>query len=148
MSESRPTPPGDRPDGGPDGGPVDGPVDGAADSSGGATNGDTKSPDKAPAPPGTGKPAPKPEDPLRASRTSGLWFGVVLLAGLLVLLAVFILQNTQSVTIAFFGFEGEAPLAAAILIASAAGALLVVVAGSLRILQLRRRVRRERKRAA
>lgn len=86
------------------------------------------------------------EDPLRGSRTSGIWVAVAALALLLVLLAVFVLQNTQEVTISFFGGDVRAPLAAALLIATAAGALIVVAAGTLRILQLRRRVRRERKR--
>ena len=69
-----------------------------------------------------------------------------MLALLLVLLAVFVLQNTQEVTVSFFGGDVQAPLAAALLIATAAGALIVVTAGTLRILQLRRRVRREQKR--
>ncbi len=69
-----------------------------------------------------------------------------MLVVLLVLLAVFVLQNTQRVEVSFFGWNGEPPLAAALLIAVAAGALIVVAAGSLRILQLRRRVRREQKR--
>jgi uncharacterized integral membrane protein len=86
------------------------------------------------------------DDPLRGSRTSGIWVAVAVLALLLVLLAVFVLQNTQEVTISFFGGEVEAPLAAALLIATAAGALIVVSAGTLRILQLRRRVRRDQKR--
>jgi len=92
------------------------------------------------------QPARSVEDPLRGSRTSGIWVAVVVLALLLVLLPVFVLQNTQTVTVSFFGGEVEAPLAAALLIATAAGALIVVTAGTLRILQLRRRVRREPKR--
>jgi uncharacterized integral membrane protein len=84
-------------------------------------------------------------DPLRGSRTSGIWIAVVSLVVILFLLAVFVLQNTQQVQVSFFGFDGQAPLAAALLIAAVAGALLVVVAGALRILQLRRRVRRARK---
>ena len=90
---------------------------------------------------------PKSPDPLRGSATSGIWLAVVAFAVLLVLLAVFILQNTGSVEISFLGWTGSAPLAAMLLIASAAGALLVVMAGSLRIIQLRRRVRHERKRS-
>lgn len=81
-------------------------------------------------------------DPLRGSRTSGFWAAVVILVIVLVLLAVFVLQNTQEVRVAFFGWEGGAPLAAALLIATAAGLLIAVSAGALRILQLRRRVRR------
>ena len=91
--------------------------------------------------------AKKSPDPLRGSATSGIWLAVVAFAVLLVLLAIFILQNTGSVELSFLGWSGSAPLAALLLIAAAAGALLVVMAGSLRILQLRRRVRSERKRA-
>jgi uncharacterized integral membrane protein len=84
-------------------------------------------------------------DPLRGSRTSGFWFAVLALVLLLLLLAVFILQNTQSVQISFFGWDGSAPLAASLLIAAVAGALVVAAAGALRILQLRRRVKRQAK---
>jgi uncharacterized integral membrane protein len=82
------------------------------------------------------------KDPLRRSRTSGVWFAVVALAVLLLLLIVFIAQNTEKVNVAFFGFDGQAPLAVTILISVLVGLLLAVFAGSLRILQLRRRVRR------
>lgn len=90
---------------------------------------------------------PKPThdpDPLRGSRTSGTWVAVIVLAVLLLLLAVFILQNTQKVDVAFFGWDGRAPLAATLLIAAAGGALVVASAGMLRIVQLRRRVKRQR----
>lgn len=83
-------------------------------------------------------------DPLRGSRTSGTWIAVIVLSLLLLLLAVFILQNTQKVEVAFFGWKGRAPLAATLLIAAAGGALVVASAGVLRILQLRRRVKRQR----
>jgi uncharacterized integral membrane protein len=82
------------------------------------------------------------KDPLRRSRTSGAWSAVVGLAVLLLLLIVFILQNTQDVEVSFLGWEGRAPLAVSLLVASLVGVLLAVVAGSLRIMQLRRRVRR------
>lgn len=83
-------------------------------------------------------------DPLRGSRTSGTWIAVIVLSLLLLLLAVFILQNTQKVEVALFGWNGRAPLAATLLIAAAGGALVVASAGVLRILQLRRRVKRQR----
>ena len=86
------------------------------------------------------------KDPLRGSRASGVWVAVVALVVLLILLSIFILQNTRPVEVTYFGWEGEAPLAAALLIAVAAGLLIAVIAGSLRILQLRRRVRHEQKR--
>ena len=83
-------------------------------------------------------------DPLRGSRTSGTWIAVIVLSLLLVLLAIFILQNTQKVEVSFLGWNGQAPLAATLLIAAAGGALVVATAGVLRILQLRRRVKRQR----
>jgi uncharacterized integral membrane protein len=91
------------------------------------------------------QPAAEP-DPLRGSRTSGFWAAIVLLVVVLVLLAVFVLQNTQQVRVSFLGWDGSAPLAAALLIATAAGLLIAVSAGALRILQLRRRVRRAQRR--
>lgn len=95
---------------------------------------------------GAAEPVPgKGDDPLRGSRASGMWAAMVLLVVVLVLVSVFVMQNTQSVTISYFGWTGQAPLAAALLIAVAAGLLLAVAAGSIRILQLRRRVRREQK---
>lgn len=87
------------------------------------------------------------KDPLRRSRTSGIWIAVVVLLVVVILLAIFVLQNTQKVEIAFLGWDGRAPLAAALLIATAAGLLLAVAAGSLRILQLRRRVKRNKRSA-
>ena len=100
------------------------------------------SPDPAPTSPATSR---KPTtDPLRGSRTSGLWVSVALSGLVLVLLIVFIAQNTDPVRVSFFGWDGETPLAVALLIATAAGLFLATVAGSLRILQLRRRVRREK----
>ncbi|MCB0894287.1 MAG: LapA family protein [Nocardioides sp.] len=84
------------------------------------------------------------KDPLRRSRTSGAWVAVVAAAVLLILLVVFIAQNTQDVHISFLGWDGEAPLSVALLIATVTGIALTAVIGTLRILQLRRRVRRER----
>lgn len=86
------------------------------------------------------------KDPLRGSRTSGFWVAVVGLGLVLLLLVIFIAQNTQSVSVSFLGWSGQTPLAVALLIATVAGLFLAALAGSLRILQLRRRVRRDKKR--
>ncbi len=85
---------------------------------------------------------PDPKDPLRRSRTSGAFIAMVVLGLLLVLLIIFIAQNTQKVQVSFLAWEGTTPLAVAILIAAVAGILITSVAGLLRILQLRRRVKR------
>ena len=89
-------------------------------------------------------PAPTGDDPLRSSRTSATWVAFTGLVVLLILLVVFIGQNTQDVRVSFFGWSGRAPLAVALLIAVTSGMVVAVIAGALRILQLRRRVRRER----
>ena len=107
-----------------------------------------------PAPPPQTAPATEPahtppaasatptDDPLRGSRTSGLWATVIALGLVLLLLIIFVAQNTQKVNVSFLGWDGQTPLAVALLIAAAAGLFIAAVAGSLRILQLRRRVKR------
>jgi uncharacterized integral membrane protein len=87
-------------------------------------------------------PPPPPQDPLRRSRTSGAFVALVLLGLLLVLLVIFIAQNTQDVHVSFLAWDGTTPLAVALLIAAVGGILLTAIAGLLRIWQLRRRVRR------
>jgi uncharacterized integral membrane protein len=133
MSEQSPTPT-------PGQGTPSEPTAGGGDTPSGPSSEGTKA--------GAAPSASRSQDPLRGSRASGAWVFVVVLVVLLALLAVFVLQNTQSVEISFLGWTGSAPLAAALLIATAAGLLIAVMAGSLRILQLRRRVRREHKREA
>jgi uncharacterized integral membrane protein len=82
-------------------------------------------------------------DPLRRSKTSTLWLVVVGLGLVLTLLVILILQNTQEVKVSFLWWDGTPPLAAALLIAAAGGILLTAIAGTLRIHQLRRRVKRQ-----
>lgn len=84
-------------------------------------------------------------DPLRSSLTAKAWFGIIALTVVLVLLIIFIAQNTGKVTVKFLGWDGRTPLAVALLIATVAGLFLATMAGTLRIWQLRRRVRREAK---
>jgi uncharacterized integral membrane protein len=93
---------------------------------------------------GTTAPTTEQVDPLRGSRTSGFWAGVVALGLVFILLVIFIAQNTRETTVSFLAWDGQVSVAVALLIATAAGLFLATVAGSLRILQLRRRVRRGR----
>jgi uncharacterized integral membrane protein len=69
-----------------------------------------------------------------------------LLAGVivLILLLVFILENTQRVKISYFGATGHISLGVALLVAAVGGALLVGLAGAARVLQLRQRIKRTR----
>ena len=64
---------------------------------------------------------------------------MIALGLVLILLIIFIAQNTDDVDVAFLGWEGRAPLSVTLLIAAAAGLFLAGIAGMLRILQLRRR---------
>lgn len=78
---------------------------------------------------------------VKRTRTGGIWIGVIVAAIVLVLLLIFILQNTANVTIHFFGFAGVLPIAVALLLAAVCGVLLVAIPGTVRILQLRKAVR-------
>lgn len=72
-----------------------------------------------------------------------VWVQVVALGLVLVLLIVLVAQNTRRVQVSFLAWSVEAPLAVALLIAATAGLVLAATAGTLRIWQLRRRVRRD-----
>jgi uncharacterized integral membrane protein len=65
---------------------------------------------------------------------------VVSAAVVLVVLLVFILQNTKSVRVAYFTATGTIPLGVALLLAAVGGVLLAGFVASLRIWQLRRRL--------
>lgn len=134
MSNSSPAQPGSTP--GPDRGTQPGGVP-AADQPG--TSGKA-------AKPGTGgKGTSTQSDPLRRSRAGGLYVGVIALGIVLILLIIFVAQNTDPTTVRFLGWQAEIPVAVALLIAAVAGLFLAGIAASLRILQLRRRVKHDRK---
>ena len=96
-------------------------------------------------PPSEAPPLRDERDPLRSSRTSGAWIAVVLSIVLIILLVVFIVQNTEAVPIEFLWIDGNASLSVALLIATALGMAIAALVGSLRIIQLRRRVKRDRR---
>jgi uncharacterized integral membrane protein len=79
---------------------------------------------------------------VRRSRVSGVWVGLIATALFLVLLIIFVAQNSRRVPIHFLGFHGQFSLALAILLSAVLGVLLVSVPGSVRILQLRRALRK------
>jgi uncharacterized integral membrane protein len=79
-------------------------------------------------------------DPKSRTRISGTWVGILIAAVLLVLLLVFILQNTQSVKVSYLTANGHIPLGVALTLACAGGVLLSGVVASLRILQIRRAI--------
>ncbi|HZM84391.1 MAG TPA: lipopolysaccharide assembly protein LapA domain-containing protein, partial [Candidatus Limnocylindrales bacterium] len=70
--------------------------------------------------------------------------GVCAAALTLVVLIIFMLQNTRSVEVSFLWLHGTVPLALALLVASVGTAVVVMVVGAARITQLRRYSRRPR----
>ncbi len=98
----------------------------------------------APGSTGAARPAPgfNEKGHVRATKVSGVWIGLIATALFVILLIIFIAQNSRRVTINFFGWEGQFSLALAILLAAVLGVLLVAIPGSLRIMQLRRALRK------
>lgn len=54
---------------------------------------------------------------------------------------VFVVQNRQDAKVSFLVFSGRFPVALALLVAAALGALVVFLLGSVRIIQLRKAFR-------
>jgi uncharacterized integral membrane protein len=88
----------------------------------------------------------KPQDhKLRHTRLSGAWAAVVAGAVVLILLLIFILQNSNTVQVNYLGAHGHLGLGVALLFAAVAGILLTALAGSARIMQLRGTARKHRR---
>ena len=90
---------------------------------------------------------PPPQAPLKApdlpkTRTASAYTSLVAGVIVLVLLLVFILENTKSVKISYFGASGHLALGVALLLAAVGGALLVGILGTARIAQVRRHAKR------
>ncbi|MGZ4201894.1 MAG: lipopolysaccharide assembly protein LapA domain-containing protein [Thermoleophilaceae bacterium] len=116
-----------------------------------STSGETR-PDRVgtgvePPEPDTAPTTAEPVQPTRRTRTSGAWTGVIAGAVVLLLLLIFILENTQRVKISYLGANGHLPLGVALLLAAVAGALVVGMVGAARVLQLRKLAKRAERRA-
>ena len=79
------------------------------------------------------------------TRISGLRTGLIAGFAILIVVMIFIIQNTHAVNISFLGAHLHLSLAVALLLAAIAGALLMAAAGTARITQLRRIMRRDRR---
>jgi uncharacterized integral membrane protein len=84
------------------------------------------------------KPVMPPNEASKFTRAGALWSALAVGFLILVLLLVFIVQNGDSATIHMFGWAWQLPVGVALLLAAIAGGLLTFLAGSVRILQLRR----------
>lgn len=78
------------------------------------------------------------------SRIGATWVALGAFLVVLILLAVFILQNSNQVRITYFGASGTMSFGVAMLLSAVAGALLTLLIGSARILQLKMKGRRMR----
>jgi lipopolysaccharide assembly protein A len=71
--------------------------------------------------------------------------GLIAGAAALIVVMIFIIQNAHPVNITFLGAHLHLSLAVALLLAAIAGALAMAAAGTARITQLRRIMRRNRR---
>jgi uncharacterized integral membrane protein len=75
------------------------------------------------------------------TRASGTWGAALVTVITLVLVLIFVMQNLALTSVYFLGISGSLPLGLAMLFAALAGALLIALPGTARILQLRRGTR-------
>jgi uncharacterized integral membrane protein len=92
--------------------------------------------------------APKRHEDLNLERTraSSVWVAIAVGVVLLILLIDFIAQNNRRVPIHFFTLSGRVSEALALLVAAVGGAVIVLMAGAARIIQLRVSTRRHNRR--
>jgi uncharacterized integral membrane protein len=81
------------------------------------------------------------------TRAAALWTSVIVGLLILIVLLIFIAQNTESTTLEFFGWQWNLPLGVAILLAAVCGGLIASLAGAARLFQLRRAAKRNYKAA-
>jgi uncharacterized integral membrane protein len=95
-------------------------------------------------------PAPNPPPPaseVKFTRAGALWSSLIVGFLVLIVLLVFIAQNTESTAFQFLGWNWSLPLGVAILFAAVLGGLITVLAGAARIFQLRRAAKKNYKAA-
>ena len=110
---------------------------------------------ESPAPDGSSRPAqtaptsertPEPvADGGGGGKTAGMWIGLILGAIILVLLLIFVIQNNQTAGFQYFSAEFDLPLGVAMLLAAIAGALVMALVGSVRMIQMSWTIRKLRK---
>lgn len=81
---------------------------------------------------------PPPETAVKHTRAASLWSSLTAGFLILIVLLIFITQNTTTAQFAFLHWHWSLPLGVAILLAAVGGGLLTVLVGTARIFQLRR----------
>jgi uncharacterized integral membrane protein len=90
------------------------------------------------APPTTLTPsAQRPKSGLRFTRIAAFWWALTAGVIFLLILLIFIAQNTNSVAMHFLGWDWSLPVGVAFLLSAVCGAAIAVLAGAARIIQLR-----------
>jgi lipopolysaccharide assembly protein A len=95
------------------------------------------------APQAQSRPQAPPHGPLR-TKISSMHTALIAGIAILIVVVIFVIQNASAVNISFLGAHLRLSLAVALLLAVIGGALIMAAAGTARITQLRRIMRRDR----
>lgn len=76
----------------------------------------------------------------KGGASGATWVALIIGLIILILLLVFVLQNMNDVLIAYMAWEFSLPLGVAMLLAAIAGALIMAMAGSIRLIVVTRRL--------
>jgi uncharacterized integral membrane protein len=76
------------------------------------------------------------------TKAAAMWTALILGFLILIVLLIFITQNTATAAFQFLGWHWTLPLGVAILFAAVAGGLITVAVGAVRMFQLRRAAKR------
>lgn len=93
----------------------------------------------------TGGHPPPPESAVKFTKAAAMWGSLALGFLVLIVLLIFIAQNTESTPLRFLGWEWSLPLGVGILFAAVAGGLITFAVGAVRIFQLRRAAKKNLK---
>ncbi|OBG57642.1 MULTISPECIES: lipopolysaccharide assembly LapA domain-containing protein [unclassified Mycobacterium] len=86
--------------------------------------------------------SPKPSS-RSFTRLAAAWWALVVGLLILIVLLVFVAQNTESVTVHFLGFHWNLPVGVGYLLSAVAGATTTVLVGAARMIQLRRAAKKQ-----
>lgn len=87
----------------------------------------------------------QPATKVEGSLAGGTWTALIVGAILLILLLVFIVQNSDKATLQLFAWQWNFPIGVGMLIAAIAGALIMALVGGVRMAQLRKQVKNGRR---